>query len=100
MDQNSCRKDWKHGKDVIWEVMTWSEEGTCREKFRHGAESVRDMRGKEWDQNKRIAADLNRWTPKNFGKMMNRIQILVEGRVPAKELENRVRKEKNCKKGV
>ena len=25
------------------------------------------------------------WTPKNFGKMMKRIQILEEGRVPAKE---------------
>ena len=38
---------------------------------------------------------------KEFGKMMKRIQILEEARVPSqrgKELENRKRKEKNCEK--
>ena len=30
MDQNSCRRDWKNGEGVIWEVMTWSEEWTGR----------------------------------------------------------------------
>ena len=35
-----------------------------------------------------------------FGKMVKRIQILEEGRVPAKELENRWRKEMNYEKGV
>ena len=51
MDQIFCRKDWENGEVVIWETMTWSEEWTDREKFWYGAESVRDMRGKEWDQN-------------------------------------------------
>ena len=36
---------------------------------------------------------------KEFGKMMKRIQILEEGRVPAKETKN-WRKEKNYEKGV
>ena len=51
MDQNSCRKDCENEQVAIWEVMIWSEEWTGREKFLYGAESVRDMRGKEWDQN-------------------------------------------------
>ena len=33
-------------EDDIWEAMIWSEEWTGREKCWHGAESVRDTRGK------------------------------------------------------
>ena len=46
---------------------------------------------------------LEQMDTKEFGKMMKRIQIFEEGRVPSqrgKELENRGRKEKNYKKGV
>ena len=37
---------------------------------------------------------------KDFGTLVKRIQTLEEGRVPAKEAENRWRKEKNHEKGV
>ena len=37
MDQNSCRKYWKNGEGVVWEVMTWSEEWTDKEKSCKGA---------------------------------------------------------------
>ena len=33
MDQNSCRKDWRNGEDVIWEDMTSSEEWTEKERY-------------------------------------------------------------------
>ena len=35
-----------------------------------------------------MAVDGNKWAPKNFGKMMKRIQTFEEGRVPAKEAKN------------
>ena len=46
------------------------------------------MRGKEWDKNSRIAANPELMDTKEFGKMMKLIQILEEGRVPAKEAKN------------
>ena len=36
---------------AIWEVLTLSEERTGRVRCWYGAESVPDMRGKEWDRN-------------------------------------------------
>ena len=45
------KKFGKNGEDDIWEVMTWSEGWTGREKSCFGAESVRDTRGKECDRN-------------------------------------------------
>ena len=42
---------WENGEGVIWEVMTWSEEWTDRERSSYGAGSARDMRGKELDRN-------------------------------------------------
>ena len=39
-----------NGEDAIWKVMTSSEEWTDKERSCYGAESVRDTRGKEWDQ--------------------------------------------------
>ena len=50
-----------------------------------------------------FAADRNRWAPKNFVKMMKIIQILEEGRVPAKETKKwRIEGEKKriTRKGV
>ena len=50
-----------------------------------------------------FAVDRNRWAPKNFGKMTKIIQILGEGRVPAKETKNwRIEGEKKriTRKGV
>ena len=51
MDQKYCQKVWENGEGVIWEVVTWSDEWTGREKFCYGAESVRDTRGNVWDRN-------------------------------------------------
>ena len=31
-DHNSCQKDWENEEVAIWEVMTWSEEWTGRER--------------------------------------------------------------------
>ena len=50
MDQNFFRKDWENGEDAIWEDMTSSEEWTDRRRYQHGAESVLDARGKDWDR--------------------------------------------------
>ena len=86
-------KSWQNGEDDSWEAMIWSEERTDMEKSWYGAESVRDTRGTEWD----------RMVTKEYGKMLKRIQVVEDGRVPAKEARNwRIegQKRKNHKKAV
>ena len=72
MDINSCQKDVGNGEVAIWEVMTWSEEWTGRDKCRYGAESVRDMRGKEWEEGRVPAKEAKNWRIEGEKKRITR----------------------------
>ena len=61
-DWHFLRKAWQNGEGPIWETMICTEGRTHMEKSWHGAESVRDTRGKVWDRNCCIGAILKEWT--------------------------------------
>ena len=70
------------GRDLV-RRMEWTERGINTVQKVFGMCEAKD--GTEASE---FAVDWNRWAPKNFVKMMKIIQILEEGRAPAKETKN------------
>ena len=73
--------------DRLGEVLIWCRKCSGYARQRMGPQLMNCCRPEQMDT-------------KEFGKMVKRIQTLEEGRVPSKEFENRVRKEKNYEKGI
>ena len=82
--------------------MTWSEGWTDRKKSCYLAESVREMRGKEWGR-RWIAAGRKRWAERNLAKCGKEFKL--SKKVESQPRKQRIggfkdKKEKNHEKGV
>ena len=88
LDQNFCQKVWENGEDAIWEDMTSSERMDRKGRSLYLVPKMLGVCEAKKGPKLITCCIPEPMGTKEIGKMVKRIQILEEGRVPAKEAKN------------